>query len=196
MSRWGGCNPPQVLPLDSSHQQLSNDLSFTLASLADVTQRLSQILATVTSSSSPASFSTFQHLLLQSITNISTITHHISLSQQQQSSATASCSPSLRAPSSAPLHTIRILTGILALTPSSSCLPLSVTDVGFLGDDVSAPKSSSCQNSFAAIVSSSKSASASASGISINSQQQSAFNQPSNIRSYSPNSLISKPQSR
>ena len=61
---------------------------------------------------------------------------------------------------------------------------------------MSAPKSSSCQNSFAAIVSSSKSASASASGISINSQQQSSFNQPSNIRSYSPNSLISKPQSR
>src|ERR1700761_470144 len=159
MSRWGGMHPPQILPLDSSHQQLSNDLSFTLVTLADVTQRLSQVLATVTSSSSPASFSTFQHLLLQSITNISTITHHISLSQQQQSRdiATASCSPSLRAPSSAPLHTIRILTGILALTPSSSCLPLSVTDVGYPGDDVSAPKSSSCQNSFAAIVSSSKS---------------------------------------
>jgi hypothetical protein len=69
--------------------------------------------------------------------------------------------------------------------------------VGFPGDDVSAPKSSSCQNSYAAIVSSGKSASASASGISINhSQQQSTFNQLSSIRASSPNSFIPKPKSR
>jgi hypothetical protein len=161
MSQWGGCKPPQIASLDSPHQQLPNDISFVLVSLASVAHQLSAVLANLTFSPSPASFTQLQLLLLQSLTNISTITHTISLQQLPQPKDNPSnlFSPSPRNTSSEPLHTIRILTDILALTPSSSCLSLSVTNVDFVEGNVSAPKSRSNQNILAAVPASIKPAS-------------------------------------